>query len=173
MVPTVRIIRNDKHFIKTKTCVDPKVSQQKSCKFSTRRKSSTVSSERKVMLAQSHQQFLKNKATERVTHSDDEEGDTSDKSSKVPPMRRREHNDSERRRRDFLRNAFINLKDQIPKLKSAEKRPPRIMILHEATNYVSQLNDKQRYLERTLNAEIEKREKLLKILSQEIKTESK
>lgn len=174
-VPTVRIIRNDKHFIKSKTnsCIGSTSGQDSpKCKFSTRRKSSTVSSERKVMLAQSHQ-FLKNKPTERLSQSDDELDSNCEKSSKVPPMRRREHNDSERKRRDHLRNAFINLKDQIPKLKSADKRPPRIMILHEATSYVCHLNDKQRYLERTLNSEVEKREKLLKILSNEIKTESK
>ncbi|CAG2100220.1 unnamed protein product [Medioppia subpectinata] len=188
-VPTVRIIRNDKHFIKSaKSCLqttsscakDTKESQQKSCKFSTRRKASNVSSERKVMFAQNNL-FLKSKANERLSQSDEEEeeeeeevdsnGDTL--SPKVPPMRRREHNDSERKRRDHLRNSFVNLKDQIPKLKMADKRPPRIMILHEATAYVHQLNDKQRYLERTLNAEIEKRDKLLKILSNEIKTEPK
>ncbi|XP_054152958.1 transcriptional regulator Myc-A-like [Oppia nitens] len=187
-VPTVRIIRNDKHFIKSKTCLDSNSnncskdsSEQKNCKFSTRRKASTVSSERKVMFAQ-NSQFLKSKVNDRLkeSHSDDEEEEDNDndndsnseKTPKVGPLRRREHNDSERKRRDHLRNAFVNLKDQIPKLKSAEKRPPRIMILHEATTYVNHLNDKQRYLERTLNAEIEKRERLLKILSNEIKTES-
>jgi len=181
-VPTVRIIRNDKHFLKSaKSCLEAKSScnnssQQKNCKFSTRRKASTVSSERKVMFAQNNP-FLKSKtSSESLSQSDDEEdldSNMGDKSSKVPPLRRREHNDSERKRRDHLRNAFVNLKDQIPKLKTAEKRPPRIMILHEATAYVHTLNDKQKYLERTLNAEIEKREKLLKMLSNEMKTESK
>jgi hypothetical protein len=182
-VPTVRIIRNDKHFVKhSKNLMssigskDTKIGQQKQCKFSTRRKASTVSSERSVMFAQNHQFLQTHQQNERLTHSDNEEDieESPDKSTKtIPPMRRREHNDSERKRRDHLRNAFINLKDQIPKLKSADKRPPRIMILHEATAYVCHLNDKQRYLERTLNAEVEKRERLLKILSNEFKTESK
>lgn len=185
-VPTVRIIRNEKHCMKSKSFISSLGSKdaetqdtQKQCKFSTRRKASTVSSERNVMLAQNHQ-FLQtnNDQNDRFTPSDDEDTNAShDKSNKqdrtVPPMRRREHNDSERKRRDHLRNAFLNLKDQIPKLKSADKRPPRIMILHEATAYVCHLNDKQRYLERTLNAEVEKRERLLKILSNEYKTESK
>lgn len=182
-VPTVKIMRNDKHFVKSKGFISlssekPRIGQQKQCKFSTRRKVSSVSSERSVMFAQNHQ-FIQNnyQQNERLSQSDDEDindDNVDDKSTKtVPPLRRREHNDSERKRRDHLRNAFINLKDQIPKLKSAEKRPPRIMILHEATSYVCHLNDKQKYLERTLNAEVEKRERLLKILSNDFKTESK
>jgi len=81
-----------------------------------------------------------------------------------PPFRRREHNDSERKRRDHLRNSFNNLKDQIPKLKAAEKRPPRIMILHEATTYVTQLIDNNYNLEKTLDAELEKKKRLMQIL---------
>lgn len=90
-------------------------------------------------------------------------GDDS-RSKTSPPFRRREHNDSERKRRDHLRNSFNNLKDQIPKLKSAEKRPPRIMILHEATTYVTQLIDTNYSLEKTLDAELEKKKRLMNIL---------
>lgn len=89
-------------------------------------------------------------------------GDDGRKSS--PPFRRREHNDSERKRRDHLRNSFNNLKDQIPKLKSAEKRPPRIMILHEATNYVTSLINTNYNLEKTLEAELEKKKRLMSML---------
>ncbi|KAJ6218305.1 hypothetical protein RDWZM_009462 [Blomia tropicalis] len=89
-------------------------------------------------------------------------GDDSRKNS--PPFRRREHNDSERKRRDHLRNSFNNLKDQIPKLKSAEKRPPRIMILHEATTYVNQLIETNYSLEKIQKAEKEKQNRLLAIL---------
>ncbi len=128
-VPTVRIIRNDKHFVKhSKNLMssigskNTQIPQQKQCKFSTRRKASTVSSERSVMFAQNHQFLQTHEQNSRLTHSDNEYIDeSSDKSTKtIPPMRRREHNDSERKRRDHLRNAFINLKDQIPKLKSAD-----------------------------------------------------
>ena len=175
VVPTVRIIKNDRHLIKTpKSCIERKESA-KDNKFSTRRKASTVISERKVMFGQSNQ-FIKSKEDdeeeEQQQHQEEDAETCSDRLSKVPPMKRREHNDSERKRRDHLRNSFVNLKDQIPKLKSSEKRPPRIMILHEATNYVLHLNEKQKYLENTLNAEMEKREKLLKMLSQEIKVGS-
>lgn len=89
-------------------------------------------------------------------------GDDNRKTS--PPFRRREHNDSERKRRDHLRNSFNNLKDQIPKLKSSEKRPPRIMILHEATEYVTNLIHINTDLEDTLRAEQEKKKRLLSIL---------
>ena len=167
VVPTVG---NDKIIIKSKTCVEN--SQQKCCKFSSRRKPSTPSSERTVTSAQSHHQFLKNKPNDRLTHSDDEEViPNSDRSSRVPPLTRREHNNSERKRREHLRNTFINLKDEIPKFKSAEKRPSRVVVLHEATKYVCHLKDKQRCLETTLNAEVKKREKWLKILSEELTVE--
>lgn len=169
VVPTVRIIRNDRHLVKqAKGCMRRKDNKDKDNKFSTRRKASTVTSERKAIFGPNH--ILKSKTEEEEV---EEEGvvTCSERQSKVPPMKRREHNDSERKRRDHLRNAFVNLRDQIPKLKTSEKRPPRIMILHEATNYVLHLNDKQKYLESTLNAEMEKREKLLKSLSQVIKSE--
>lgn len=52
------------------------------------------------------------------------------------PVRRREHNDSERRRRDHLRDAFNFLRDQIPKFNLSGKKPPRIQILHEARQYI-------------------------------------
>lgn len=99
--------------------------------------------------------------TDPEDSSSSNDGDSKFCNLKVPPTRRREHNDSERKRRDHLRNAFLGLKDQIPKLKNADKRPPRITILHEATAYVGQLIDKQRYLNKTLEAEKVKREKLL------------
>lgn len=102
--------------------------------------------------------------------SDSEESSLSfssvDESRKAsPPFRRREHNDSERKRRDHLRNSFNNLKDQVPKLKSSEKRPPRIMILHEATTYVNQLIDTNCNLENTLKEQMAKKQRLLSILN--------
>jgi Max protein len=81
------------------------------------------------------------------------------------PERRREHNDSERKRRDHLRNAFHVLRDQVPKLKETQKKPARITILHEASSYVGHLLDKHRYLEKTKEAEMKKREKLLSRLA--------
>ncbi|KAH7645733.1 helix-loop-helix domain containing protein 2 [Dermatophagoides farinae] len=81
-----------------------------------------------------------------------------------PPVKRREHNDSERKRRDHLRNSFNNLRDQIPKLKTSQKRPPRIMILHEATNYVQDLIHENEQLEHEHRIEIEKRNRLMEIL---------
>lgn len=89
----------------------------------------------------------------------------SDDRKREPPFRRREHNDSERKRRDHLRNSFNNLRDQIPKLKTSQKRPPRIMILHEAAGYVKQLIKKNHELEAIQNAEKAKRERLQKILA--------
>ncbi|XP_017492105.1 PREDICTED: transcriptional regulator Myc-B-like, partial [Rhagoletis zephyria] len=97
-----------------------------------------------------------------ISGSGSSSGDDNRKNS--PPFRRREHNDSERKRRDHLRNSFNNLKDQIPKLKSAEKRPPRIMILHEATNYVTSLINTNYNLEKTLEAEKEKKKRLMNLL---------
>jgi Max protein len=81
------------------------------------------------------------------------------------PERRREHNDSERKRRDHLRDAFHSLRDQVPKLKENSKKPARITILHEAGSYVSHLIDKHRYLEKTKDSEVKKRDKLLKRLA--------
>lgn len=81
-----------------------------------------------------------------------------------PPVKRREHNDSERKRRDHLRNSFNNLRDQIPKLKQSQKRPPRIMILHEATTYVTNLTEENSELAETLQKEYEKRKRLLELL---------
>nr|XP_027197898.1 putative uncharacterized protein DDB_G0285119 isoform X2 [Dermatophagoides pteronyssinus] len=84
--------------------------------------------------------------------------------SSPPPVKRREHNDSERKRRDHLRNSFNNLRDQIPKLKTSQKRPPRIMILHEATNHVQDLINENEQLEHEHRMEIEKRNRLMEIL---------
>lgn len=81
-----------------------------------------------------------------------------------PPVKRREHNDSERKRRDHLRNSFNNLRDQVPKLRTSQKRPPRIMILHEATNYVQDLIQENEQFEREHRIEIEKRNRLMEIL---------
>lgn len=81
-----------------------------------------------------------------------------------PPIKRREHNDSERKRRDHLRNSFNNLRDQIPKLKTSQKRPPRIMILHEATSYVRNLIEKNDELNEIYQKETEKRNQLMEIL---------
>lgn len=86
-------------------------------------------------------------------------------SKSMYPERRREHNDSERKRRDHLRDAFHALRDQIPKLKETQKKPARITILHEASSYVGQLIEKHNYLEKTKEAELRKREKLLKRLA--------
>ncbi|RWS31333.1 Helix-loop-helix domain containing protein 2-like protein [Leptotrombidium deliense] len=89
------------------------------------------------------------------------------KSSKsMYPERRREHNDSERKRRDHLRNAFHFLRDQIPKLKEASKKPARIVILSEATSFVNSLKEKHQYLEKTKDEELRKRERLFKKLTQ-------
>jgi len=80
------------------------------------------------------------------------------------PERRKEHNNSEKKRRDHLRNAFTCLKDQIPKLKDSEKKAARVTILKEATSYVTLLQDKHRYLEKTKEDELIKKENLLKRL---------
>lgn len=98
--------------------------------------------------------------------SDSEEStfSSNDSDGRKGPYRRREHNDSERKRRDHLRNSFHNLKEVIPKLKSSEKRPPRIMILHEAASYVSSLIDDQYDLDRTYQKELKKRNALLALL---------
>lgn len=72
---------------------------------------------------------------------------------------------SERKRRDLLRGAFHGLRDQVPKLREGDKKPARIVILHEATSYVQTLLDKQRYLEKAKEAETKKREELLQKLA--------
>lgn len=88
------------------------------------------------------------------------------RSSKViGPEKRKDHNVSERKRRDLLRGAFHCLRDQVPKLREGDKKPARIVILHEATSYVQTLVDKQRYLEKAKEGEMKKREKLLQKLA--------
>lgn len=79
------------------------------------------------------------------------------------PIRRREHNDSERKRRDHLRNAFNFLRDQVPRFKSNNKKPPRIQILHEATNYIQAIIKESDELERRMNEERAKHERLKSI----------
>jgi hypothetical protein len=86
------------------------------------------------------------------------------KKEKHFPERRREHNDSEKKRRDQLRNAFVCLRDQIPKLRDQGRRPPRIHILFEAASYVTTLAEKSATLEKVKNAETAKRDKLLRRL---------
>jgi len=82
------------------------------------------------------------------------------------PEKRREHNDSEKKRRDHLRNAFHTLRDQIPKLReNNNKKPPRIIILYEAVNFVNQLTEKSQYLEKVKRQELEKNERLRKKLA--------
>lgn len=73
--------------------------------------------------------------------------------SSPKPLRRREHNDSERKRRDHLRNAFNFLRDQVPRFKQVNKKPPRIQILHEATRYVQCIMKESQDLERRLEEE--------------------
>lgn len=84
-------------------------------------------------------------------------------STSPKPVRRREHNDSERKRRDHLRNAFNFLRDQVPRFKAINKKPPRIQILHEATLYVQRIINESKELERGLEAERAKHEKLQKL----------
>lgn len=130
------------------------------CKYSTRKKSATVIlTQRQLSMKQAQQQQVKPNFYTKITSITKNDHDKSSH-----PVRRREHNDSERKRRDHLRNAFLDLKDQIPKLQTNDKRPARIMILHEATQYVLHLNDKHRYLDKTLNAEMERKEYLLREL---------
>lgn len=88
------------------------------------------------------------------------------KASHCYPEKRREHNDSEKKRRDHLRNAFHTLRDQIPKLReNNNKKPPRIIILYEAVNFVNQLTEKSQYLEKVKKQELEKNERLRKKLA--------
>lgn len=88
------------------------------------------------------------------------------KGSHCYPEKRREHNDSEKKRRDHLRNAFHTLRDQIPKLReNNNKKPPRIIILYEAVNFVNQLTEKSQYLEKVKKQELEKNERLRKKLA--------
>lgn len=81
-------------------------------------------------------------------------------SASPKPIRRREHNDSERKRRDHLRNAFNNLRDQVPRFKAISKKPPRIQILHEATKYVQAVMRESEEIERRLMEERSKHERL-------------
>lgn len=89
---------------------------------------------------------------------------TKKKKEKHFPERRREHNDSEKKRRDQLRNAFLSLRDQIPKFRDQGRRPPRIHILFEAASYVTTLAEKSAYLEKMKSSETVKRDKLLRRL---------
>lgn len=91
-------------------------------------------------------------------------GPKKQKKEKHFPERRREHNDSEKKRRDQLRNAFLSLRDQIPKFRDQGRRPPRIHILFEASCYVKQLREKSEYLEKIKCSETAKRDKMLRRL---------
>lgn len=82
----------------------------------------------------------------------------------VFPEKRKEHNVSERKRRDLLRGAFLGLKDQVPSLQNSEKRPARIVILHEAVSFVKHLVEKQQQLEKAKEAQVNRKETLLKRL---------
>ena len=85
---------------------------------------------------------------------------SSSTSTSPKPLRRREHNDSERKRRDHLRNAFNFLRDQVPRFKAMNKKPPRIQILHEATKYVQCIMRESIELERRLDEERAKHARL-------------
>lgn len=96
--------------------------------------------------------------------SDSEESLNSSGMKTAGPFRRREHNDSERKRRDHLRNSFNVLKEQVPKLKTLEKKAPRIMILAEATAHVKELTRINEKLENEYNEKLRKKAKLEAIL---------
>ena len=135
------------------------------CKYSTRKKTATVIlTQRQLSMKQAQQQQQQQQQVKPNFYTKITSITKNDHDKSSHPVRRREHNDSERKRRDHLRNAFLDLKDQIPKLQTNDKRPARIMILHEATQYVLHLNDKHRYLDKTLNAEMERKEYLLREL---------
>lgn len=96
--------------------------------------------------------------------SSDSEESLNSSGNKAGPFRRREHNDSERKRRDHLRNSFNILKEQVPKLKTLEKKAPRIMILAEATAHVKELTQVNEKLEKEYNEQLRKKAKLEAIL---------
>lgn len=91
-----------------------------------------------------------------ISSSQKSNGSCSNKS--IPPARRREHNEQERARRHNLRNAFLYLRDQLPDL---SKKAPRIRILCNAYDVVTNLIKQNRQLQRIKAQEAKKKASLL------------
>ena len=78
----------------------------------------------------------------------------------------------EKKRRKDLRNCFLYLKDQIPKLKEGKKEKdlPRIKILRIAISYIKSLNEDNESFQRILAYQLEKQRQLKVILACVTKT---
>jgi len=92
------------------------------------------------------------------TNSSQKSSSSCSSNKSIPPARRREHNEQERARRHNLRNAFLYLRDQLPDL---SKKAPRIRILCNAYDVVTQLIKQNRQLQRIKAQEAKKKASLL------------